>query len=119
MSLIDEDDDINFVIPPWNFEVSLILHLLDVLNEQASICVHESIANSLIEICGKKISFTSKYRGIYMPGIRYFVSPLVSNLIVHHMENGMGYAAIAKKYGITVRSVMRRIQAIKRVSHED
>lgn len=119
MSVIDEDGESDFVIPSWSFEVGLMLHLVDVLNEQASICVHESIANSLIEICDKKIGFSSKYRGIYLPNSRYFVSPLVSNLIAHHRENGMSYVAITHKYGISVRSVMRRMQSIKRVGHEN
>lgn len=119
MSLIDEDDESNFVIPLWDFEHSLILHLLDVLNERVSICVYEVIVNSLLEISAKKIVFTSRHRGLYIPSSRFFVSPLVSNLLAHHKENGMGYVAIGVKYGFSVRNVMRKIRSIKKVNHEN
>lgn len=119
MGIIDEDGESDFVIPSWCFEIGLMFHLVDILNEQASICVHESIVNSFLEVSDKKNSFSLVNKGFYLPNVRYFVSPLVSNLIVHHRENGMGYSAIAKKYGIVVRNVMRRIQTVKRVSHEN
>ncbi|WP_156152844.1 hypothetical protein [Aeromonas sp. L_1B5_3] len=119
MSVIDEDGESDFVIPSWSFEIGLMLHLVDVLNEQASICVHESIVNSFLEVSDKKISFSLVNKGFYLPNVRYFVSPLVSNLIAHHRENGMSYVAITYKYGISVRSVMRRMQSIKRVGHEN
>lgn len=96
-----------------------MLHLVDILNEPASICVYESIFNSLDEVFDKKIRSPSNSRCLYLPSSRYFVSPLVSNLLVRHKENGMSYVAIGAKYGISARNVMRRIQSIKKVSHEN
>lgn len=57
MSVIDEDGESDFVIPSWCFEVGLMLHLVDILNEQYSTCVHESIVNSFLEVSDKKLAF--------------------------------------------------------------
>lgn len=110
MSVIDEGYERDYVIPNWDFEHSLILHLVDVLNENASICVYENIISSLSKKLEIKL-ITSSHRFIFIPFYSALKVPLVSALLVHHNENGIRKIAMADKYGISTRHVQRLIKS--------
>jgi len=112
MSVIDEGYERDYVIPNWDFEHSLMLHLVDVLNENASICVYENIISSLSKKLEIKL-ITSSHRAIFIPFYLKLKVPIVSALLVHHKENGMRNIAMADKYGISSRHVSRLIKSVE------
>lgn len=112
MSVIDEDGGRDYVIPKWDFEHSMILHLVDVLNEHASICVYENIIYSFSKKLERR-PIASSHGAIYIPFKLEVKVPLVRDLLVHHKENGMRYMDMADKYGISVRHVQRLIKPVE------
>ncbi|WCH26159.1 hypothetical protein [Aeromonas salmonicida] len=112
MSVIDEGYERDYVIPSWDFEHSLMLHLVDALNERVSISVYESIIESFSKKLEIKLMYSS-HRSIFLPFHSKFKVPLVRGLLVHHKEKGMRGVAMANKYGISERQVLRLIQSVK------
>ncbi|MBS4686456.1 hypothetical protein J4G63_04215 [Aeromonas sobria] len=110
MSVIDEDGGRDYVIPKWDFEHSMILHLVDVLNEHASICVYENIIHSLSKKLERKLVYSS-HSSIFIPFHSALKVPFISALLVHHKENGMRKIAMADKHGISTRHVQRLIKS--------
>lgn len=112
MSVIDEGYERDYVIPSWDFEHSLMLHLVDALNERVSISVYERIIESLSKKLEIKL-INSSHRSIFLPFTSKVKTPLVCGLLVHHKEKGMRNLAMADKYGISERHVLRLIKSVK------
>jgi hypothetical protein len=110
MSVIDEDGGRDYVIPKWDFEHSMILHLVDALNERVSISVYERVIDSFSKKLERKLVYSS-HSSIFIPFHSALKVPLVSALLVHHNENGMRKITMADKYGISTRHVQRLIKS--------